>query len=567
MTTTSSHRRTRSALTMIAAATGAIALAATAITTAGSAGAAPGTISGVVRTSTGAEQSDLRVRFIGNDDSKPAAVTPNASGAWSLPWTSSECGFIEFSSASGYWQTVRTDADVCSGDTLPETVLGPGGVVSGRVKGHVPGVSTAIAYDKDWVIRGQAWISSDGTYRLGGLPGDGSPYTVGFEVVTADRYQLDTIWATPNQQTFLNVEPLTDADNPPISSLVWVNDRATTTVAVVPALTVGTTTEGSLTCPNGQPPAQVQGYAEPARVGWPVKARLGVSTGASGRFSITGINTGLSYWTEAWGCRDPDGHLMGVFSGNTLNPHKARRWSGEAPPAFEAFDARTARMFKDVTMTTKFAADIQWMLMQGVAGGYGDDTFRPVTPVRRDAMAAFLFRLAGAPEDYQPSWCDFVDINPSTQFYREMCWMRENGISSGWAGPRGQEYRPLAPVNRDAMAHFLWVFGGEVATPLTRPFADVPSGMAFEKEMTWMYNAGISTGWLEGGKRLYKPLQAVNRDAMSAFLNRYVQWYRTQPQAAASTAGSPSAAAATTAQRLAQPQARAAASRKDSARE
>lgn len=46
----------------------------------------------------------------------------------------------------------------------------------------------------------------------------------------------------------------------------------------------------------------------------------------------------------------------------------------------------------------------------------------------------------------------------------------------------------------------------------------------FAKEISWMADTGISTGYdIGSGKREYRPYQPVARDAMAAFLYRYAQ--------------------------------------------
>jgi hypothetical protein len=57
--------------------------------------------------------------------------------------------------------------------------------------------------------------------------------------------------------------------------------------------------------------------------------------------------------------------------------------------------------------------------------------------------------------------------------------------------------------------------------PVVSPFADVSTNQLFYKEMSWLAAQGISTGWAEAnGPRTYRALQPVNRDAMAAFLYR-----------------------------------------------
>ncbi|MDQ0213589.1 hypothetical protein J2S92_004298 [Arthrobacter bambusae] len=102
--------------------------------------------------------------------------------------------------------------------------------------------------------------------------------------------------------------------------------------------------------------------------------------------------------------------------------------------------------------------------------------------------------------------------------------MSEKGISTGWTEPGGaRSYRPLTSINRDAMAAFLYRMAGSPAytPPAVSPFTDASTSQPFYKEMAWMSEKGISTGWTEpGGARSYRPLTSINRDAMAAFLYR-----------------------------------------------
>ena len=98
-----------------------------------------------------------------------------------------------------------------------------------------------------------------------------------------------------------------------------------------------------------------------------------------------------------------------------------------------------------------------WMHAQGIATGYADGTFRPWDPVNRDAMAAFMYRYKGSPAYTAPATSPFTDVAPTDQFYTEMAWLRSTGVSTGW--PDGS-YRPVTPVMRDAMAAFLYRLNG-----------------------------------------------------------------------------------------------------------
>lgn len=55
-----------------------------------------------------------------------------------------------------------------------------------------------------------------------------------------------------------------------------------------------------------------------------------------------------------------------------------------------------AERFSDVADDHAFSDQIAWMADAGISEGYADGTFRPDDPVTRQAMAAFMERLAGA---------------------------------------------------------------------------------------------------------------------------------------------------------------------------
>jgi hypothetical protein len=50
--------------------------------------------------------------------------------------------------------------------------------------------------------------------------------------------------------------------------------------------------------------------------------------------------------------------------------------------------------FSDVSATNLFSDDIDWLEASGVGSGFADGTYRPASSVSRQAMTAFLHRLA-----------------------------------------------------------------------------------------------------------------------------------------------------------------------------
>ena len=183
-----------------------------------------------------------------------------------------------------------------------------------------------------------------------------------------------------------------------------------------------------------------------------------------------------------------------------------------------------ARSFSDVAPQTQFFPEIQWLADRKITTGYGNGIYAPLGTVNRDAMAAFMYRLAGSPAFTAPAVSPFSDVTPSTQFYKEIAWLAEQGISTGWIEPDGtRTFRPLNPISRDAMAAFLYRFSGSPAHPApTAPaFSDVPLGSQFDDEISWLADQEISTGYPDG---TFRPLESIRRDAMAAFLFRADTW-------------------------------------------
>jgi streptogramin lyase len=174
--------------------------------------------------------------------------------------------------------------------------------------------------------------------------------------------------------------------------------------------------------------------------------------------------------------------------------------------------------FTDVGLTHEFFADIEWMAAEGISEGYEPGpTYRPLEPVTRQAMSAFLYRLAGSPSFTPPTTRSFSDVSPAHPFFAEIEWMADTGIAAGYSNGT---YAPGAPVTRQAMSAFLYRVAGEptFTAPTVASFTDVGIGHPFFAEVEWMAAEGLSEG-TEPGPR-YLPMDAVSRQAMSAFMHR-----------------------------------------------
>ncbi|MHA7142662.1 S-layer homology domain-containing protein [Arthrobacter sp. Sr33] len=190
---------------------------------------------------------------------------------------------------------------------------------------------------------------------------------------------------------------------------------------------------------------------------------------------------------------------------------------GSANAVEPAEVAAASGSFFDVGSDNQFFDEISWLAAEGISTGYTDGSFRPLQPVNRDAMAAFMYRLAGEPAYTPPASSPFRDVTTRTQFYKEISWLASKKISTGYPD---ETYRPVQPVNRDAMAAFMYRLAGSptYTAPATARFTDVGTGVQFYKEISWLASKKISEGWPDN---TYRPVQPVNRDAMAAFMYRY----------------------------------------------
>nr|MCR4869800.1 S-layer homology domain-containing protein [Atopobiaceae bacterium] len=186
-------------------------------------------------------------------------------------------------------------------------------------------------------------------------------------------------------------------------------------------------------------------------------------------------------------------------------------YTGEATGAFIVDEP-----FCDVDESTYHYDDILWMYGMGITKGWGDYPnceYRPLDPIARADMAAFLYRLAGKPA-FVPSG-SFSDVPAGLDHYDEIMWLASSGISTGF--PDGT-FRPYAYIVRCDMAAFLYRLAGKPAfVPGSSPFNDVTPATDHFDEIRWLASTEVSGGFPDGG---YHPYGNVTRCDMAAFLHR-----------------------------------------------
>ncbi|WP_061962177.1 S-layer homology domain-containing protein [Demequina flava] len=172
--------------------------------------------------------------------------------------------------------------------------------------------------------------------------------------------------------------------------------------------------------------------------------------------------------------------------------------------------------FRDVSNQYQFYREISWMSEKGITTGYAGNWFRPEWEVSREAFAAFLYREAGRPSVSLPSRSPFKDVSTKDQFYKEIVWLESKGITTGWSDGT---FRPELAIDRNAMAAFLYRYKGKPSfkAPSSSPFKDLRTSSKFYKEITWLRSTGITTGYADG---TFRPYGNTSRAATAAFLFR-----------------------------------------------
>ena len=103
--------------------------------------------------------------------------------------------------------------------------------------------------------------------------------------------------------------------------------------------------------------------------------------------------------------------------------------------AIPTCDPAVARMFTDVTAGHPFCGAIEWLAGTGITTGYPDGTFKPGADVSREAMAAFLYRGLVDPviPACAAGNRSFVDVSAGHPFCGAIEWLANEEISGGWS--------------------------------------------------------------------------------------------------------------------------------------
>ncbi|MGO1406939.1 MAG: S-layer homology domain-containing protein [Brachybacterium sp.] len=152
-----------------------------------------------------------------------------------------------------------------------------------------------------------------------------------------------------------------------------------------------------------------------------------------------------------------------------------------------------------------FFTEIAWMKHTGLSNGCPDGTYRPFAPMKRDAMAAFLYRAAGEPAFTPPATSPFKDVPTSMIFFKEIAWAESVGITDGWPDGTYRPFEPIKRDAMAAFM-YRYAGEPDFTPPSRSPFVDVDSSVIFRTEIAWAESEDITNGWPDGTYRPYQPI-------------------------------------------------------------
>ncbi len=164
-----------------------------------------------------------------------------------------------------------------------------------------------------------------------------------------------------------------------------------------------------------------------------------------------------------------------------------------------SLDPTGAAQFPDVGPTHPFREEIRWLADEGVTTGYPDCTFHPGDEVKRQTIVAFLYRVAGWPLGWfgDPG---FDDVGGGHPFHREISWAAETGLVEGYDDGTFKPTRPAS--RQAVAAYLYRLAGSPPFTPPGTPsFDDVAVSHPFFAEIEWLASVGVTTGYDDGSFR------------------------------------------------------------------
>lgn len=115
----------------------------------------------------------------------------------------------------------------------------------------------------------------------------------------------------------------------------------------------------------------------------------------------------------------------------------------------------------------------------------------------------------------------FVDVKKSDSTYKAITWMYQAGLTSGTRTSKGVAFKPTKPLTRQALAAVLYRQAGSPSYKMPRKkFYDVKRSHSYYKPITWMKAKGYASGSKTRKGAKFSPSSRLTRQATAAMLYR-----------------------------------------------
>lgn len=181
------------------------------------------------------------------------------------------------------------------------------------------------------------------------------------------------------------------------------------------------------------------------------------------------------------------------------------RWVGDtgAEPTIDY--SKWVNPYSDVTEQDWYYKYVRELSAKGVVSGYEDGTFRQAGELKTGEALKLILRAAGYPEQAQ------VDAHWASGYL--MLAIRLGCFAEG------EEIDPELPIRREKIAEITAKALGLEARVGASPFADCDNGYLLA-----LYEEGILTGTVEGGRRFFSPADSITRAQVCAVVSRVSNW-------------------------------------------
>ncbi|MEY8389559.1 S-layer homology domain-containing protein [Oscillospiraceae bacterium 38-13] len=155
-----------------------------------------------------------------------------------------------------------------------------------------------------------------------------------------------------------------------------------------------------------------------------------------------------------------------------------------------------SRGFADLgTVGTWYHEAVDYVLRNGLMGGYGNGTFGPSNNLTRAQFAQILFNKEGRPVVNYP--LQYSDVEDGAWYTEAIRWAASQGVVGGY---RNGAFGPNGNITREQLAVMLWRYAGSPAAAdkeLHFNDADETGGYA-PNALRWAVENGVLSGYSDG---------------------------------------------------------------------